>query len=117
MMTEYTPPPRAVGPILRRGLVRLGALFFEDFGVLTTERSFARLYAGLDASEQRELKFLLIVAAFAPIALFRILFLCERETYRAGIWRTLAPIHIQVKGFCALVYFDALDTRHEDDHD
>lgn len=105
-----------VGPICQRGLRRLGSIYFPDFANVPSAPAISTIAATLDPGEKRELTLLLTIAAFAPRALFRLLFLCEDETRTSIFWRTLAPIHIQIKGLCALVYFAALDAKDGGHH-
>lgn len=106
-----------LGAICQRGMRRLGSVYFPDFANVDSGAAVSTIVATLDDDERRELVLLLTVAAFAPRSLFRLLFRCEDETRTGMIWRALAPIHIQIKGLCALVYFAALDANDGGQHD
>ena len=102
------------GVIKRRGLCRLGRVYFPDFPRDTSIAPAIELTQSLEPAERRELAVLLVFAAFVPQWLVRVLFLCEDEDRTGALWRMLAPIQFQLKGLCALVYFAARDGAEGD---
>lgn len=99
--------PDRLSRIERHGLRKLGEIYFPGFSRLDHAASADALVATFPARERFQLRLLLSLAPLVPPSLIRLLFLCEDE-YRSGaLIRLLAPVHIQIKGLCSLIYFDA----------
>ena len=102
----------------RYGLRKLGATYFPDFARRGAHHHVAALMAALSPSERRELHALLWLAAIVPTSLVRLLFLCEDERRSGMLIRLFAPVHIQIKGLCSLLYFTEIgEIPHMSDFD
>ncbi|MEM9429883.1 MAG: hypothetical protein AAGA32_10345 [Pseudomonadota bacterium] len=99
-----------------RGLRRLGETYFPEFAAANATRGLPDLIASLSAAERRALRALLFGAAVCPRPLLRLLIRCEDEARDGWLIRFFAPVHIQIKGLTALLYFDAVTRKGKDPH-
>lgn len=95
------------------GLRKLGTVYFPDFSKAGGEQGIGALAETLEAGERRDLHLLLRLAAILPPAVIRQLFLAENEDRNGLLVRILAPLHVQIKGLCGLLYFHAASNTKE----
>lgn len=100
--------PKPFHALQLRGLNKLGTLHFPDFMRHRAARGLDALAATLSAAEHRELHLLLWAAALLPRFVIRLLFKTEDEARTLPLRHHLTPLHIQIKGLCALLYFHAI---------